>query len=159
MVNPDGNVDHQINMVLYNGRLKSVHSQSPLRLISDIDLDTENTENTEKLLEEVTVFEWSPTDTKQYLECLAILKEVIMISVERSYAWVIDDAGNCFTDEWKCGHCEFTQKIKPLLLDVSSLRSISSIEVRKFYLNLFSVQGRIHDPAKKASKRDDESKF
>ena len=60
----------------------SIHLQDPVRLDSDITL------NTYKELLKFIVIEWSSTDIGKCLECLAILKEVILVSIEiRMHAW------------------------------------------------------------------------
>lgn len=83
--------------------------------------------------EKVAVVHWSSEKPGKCLECLAIKESVIMISIKRSYAWVIDDDANYFRTGWMCPHCTSLRKRYSLVLDVRSMRSLSPLEIRKLY--------------------------
>ncbi|KAL0589797.1 hypothetical protein ABG067_002022 [Albugo candida] len=67
--------------------------------------------------EKVAVVHWRSEKPGKCLECLAIKESVIMISIKRSYAWVIDDDANYFKTGWMCPHCTSLRKRYPLVLD------------------------------------------
>lgn len=83
--------------------------------------------------EKVAVVHWSSEKPGKCLECLAIKESVIMISIKRSYAWVIDDDANYFRTGWMYPHCTSLRKRYSLVLDVRSMRSLSPPEIRKLY--------------------------
>nr|CCA19366.1 CHXC2 [Albugo laibachii Nc14] len=83
--------------------------------------------------EHVVVLHWSSSNSQGCLECLAITDELILISVEKSYAWVINADKNYFAEGWYCPYCGDVEVQNTMLLDVSSLLSISSIKVRKYF--------------------------
>ncbi|CCI45796.1 unnamed protein product [Albugo candida] len=122
---PGTYIGHQNEVMLDAVISESIHSPNLMELDNKLDVDAR--------LEEAFVVGWSSSDTAKCLECLAILKEVILVSIERSYAWVLDDTSNFFTRSWRCQKCQLTQKIKPLYIDVHALHSFSSIELTKLY--------------------------
>ncbi|CCI41491.1 unnamed protein product [Albugo candida] len=84
-------------------------------------------------LEQVAVVHWRSEEPWKCLECLAMKESVIMISIERSYAWVIDHYENLYRKGWKCPNCQIQKKAFSLSLDVRSMRSLSPIEIRNLY--------------------------
>ncbi|KAL0586411.1 hypothetical protein ABG067_004024 [Albugo candida] len=122
---PGAYMGHQNEVMLDAVISERIHSPNLMELDNDMNVDAK--------LEEAIVVGWSSSDTAKCLECLAILKEVILVSIERSYAWVLDDTSNFFTRSWRCQNCQLTQKIKPLYIDVHALHSFSSIELTKLY--------------------------